>query len=251
MNVRIFCRPVILLALILTIVGTSAAQKFEQKYSIAPAGEYEITNPNGRIRVEVISDEGAELYLTATSAKYFPRSKVAIESSKGRLRIEVAPVSEEERIDITVTVPARTDLRVSSREGEVSFSGDFREVRAETTTGSVIADLPLENLKYKLLWTASRPRLVSQKELSEPEERNAGKFVVEGELKEPPTDAPKERTDLEVRTARGIVLLNVNPSEVPSNLTERPLTNAAKAMVRGGDILLTEAIRRASPQVLR
>jgi VWFA-related protein len=42
--------------------------------------------------------------------------------------------------------------------------------------------------------------------------------------------------------------LNVNPNEVPSNLTERPLTEAAKAVVRSGDSLLTEAIRRASPK---
>ncbi|MGI9056548.1 MAG: VWA domain-containing protein, partial [Pyrinomonadaceae bacterium] len=40
----------------------------------------------------------------------------------------------------------------------------------------------------------------------------------------------------------------VNPNEVPSNLRERPLTEAAKAIIRSGDSLLTEAIRRASPK---
>ncbi|MBK8151566.1 MAG: VWA domain-containing protein [Acidobacteria bacterium] len=42
--------------------------------------------------------------------------------------------------------------------------------------------------------------------------------------------------------------MNVNPSEVPSDLRERPLTNAAKAVIRSGDGLLMEAIRRASPK---
>ncbi len=49
-------------------------------------------------------------------------------------------------------------------------------------------------------------------------------------------------------TARGIILLNVNPNEVPSDLRERTLTNAAKAIIRSGDSLLMEAIRRASPK---
>lgn len=54
--------------------------------------------------------------------------------------------------------------------------------------------------------------------------------------------------ELNFTTARGIMLLNVNPNEVPSNLQERPLTDAAKAIVRSGDSLLTEAIRRSSPK---
>ncbi len=237
-----------LLALMLSVVGLGVAQDFRERYPLASSGQYEIENPNGRIRVEVATKEDSEPSVTASSIKRFARSKITIGSAKGKVRIEVAPTSGDDRIDLVVSVPERSVLRLVSKEGEISFSGDFKEVSAETTTGSVIADLPLENLKYKLLWTASRPRLVSQKELSEPDERNAGKFVVEGELKEPSADGPRDRTDLEVRTARGIVLLNVDPSEVPSNLTERPLTEAAKAMIRGGDILLTEAIRRASPK---
>jgi len=42
--------------------------------------------------------------------------------------------------------------------------------------------------------------------------------------------------------------LNVNPNEVPSDLRERPLTEGAKAIIRSGDSLLMEAIRRASPK---
>ncbi|MBP9664801.1 MAG: VWA domain-containing protein, partial [Pyrinomonadaceae bacterium] len=53
---------------------------------------------------------------------------------------------------------------------------------------------------------------------------------------------------LKFTTARGIILLNVPPSEVMSDLRERPLTEAAKAIVRSGDSLLTGAIRRASPK---
>ncbi|MGH8596434.1 MAG: VWA domain-containing protein, partial [Gammaproteobacteria bacterium] len=53
---------------------------------------------------------------------------------------------------------------------------------------------------------------------------------------------------LNFTTARGIILLNVPPNEVMSDLRERPLTESAKAIVRSGDSLLMEAIRRASPK---
>ncbi|HYJ90116.1 MAG TPA: VWA domain-containing protein [Pyrinomonadaceae bacterium] len=53
---------------------------------------------------------------------------------------------------------------------------------------------------------------------------------------------------LRVTTARGIVLLNVDESEVGSDLRERPLTTAAKAIIQSGDTYLMEAIRRASPK---
>jgi VWFA-related protein len=54
--------------------------------------------------------------------------------------------------------------------------------------------------------------------------------------------------ELAFTTARGIVLLNVPPNEVSSDLRERPLTNAAKAIIRSGDMNLMDSIRRASPK---
>lgn len=53
---------------------------------------------------------------------------------------------------------------------------------------------------------------------------------------------------LDFTTARGVVLLNVPPSEVPSDLRERELTRAAKAIIQSGDRVLTEAIRKVSPR---
>ena len=67
-------------------------------------------------------------------------------------------------------------------------------------------------------------------------------------VKDQKDDADRRDVSLRVTTARGIVLLNVDTSEVGSDLRERPLTNAAKAIVRSGDTFLMEAIRRASPK---
>ncbi len=58
----------------------------------------------------------------------------------------------------------------------------------------------------------------------------------------------KRETILDFKTSRGIILFNVSPSEVPADLRERPLTEAAKAIIRSGDSFLTEAIRRVSPR---
>ena len=61
---------------------------------------------------------------------------------------------------------------------------------------------------------------------------------------------PKDKGQiaLTLTTDRGIILLNVNPSEVPSDLRERPLTEAAKSIIRSGDSILMEAIRRTNPK---
>lgn len=56
------------------------------------------------------------------------------------------------------------------------------------------------------------------------------------------------RVELNFTTGRGIVLVNVPPGDVPPDLSERKLTEAAKSIVRSGDSILTEAIRRASPK---
>ena len=64
-------------------------------------------------------------------------------------------------------------------------------------------------------------------------------------------DKKKERStsvELAFTTARGIVILNVPPNEVSSDLRERPLTDAAKAIIRSGDVSLMDSIRRASPK---
>lgn len=65
------------------------------------------------------------------------------------------------------------------------------------------------------------------------------------------TDKPPERQQLvhlNLTTQRGVILLNVDPSMAPNDLRERPLTNAAKSIVRSGDGPLRDAIRKISPK---
>lgn len=233
----------VLTGLFLSLAAGTFAQQFDRTYPVAAAGEISVVNEFGKISVTALPEGSGSL--RAVSAKAFPRDDVVVESRKGRVSIVVNPSSSQARIDLELAVPARSAVSLESREGEIRFSGDFREISAKTSSGTVIADLPVENLRYKFIWTAARPRFLSDSDLAEPEEKNAGKTVIEGELKSDPT---AQETSVEVRTSRGILLLNVDPDQVPTSLAERPLTEAAKAMVRSGDIFLSEAIRRASPK---
>jgi Ca-activated chloride channel homolog len=67
--------------------------------------------------------------------------------------------------------------------------------------------------------------------------------------KQPKQKAVDNLVQLDLTTQRGVILLNVDPSMVPNDLRERPLTEAAKAIVRSGDGPLSEAIRKVSPRL--
>jgi VWFA-related protein len=64
-------------------------------------------------------------------------------------------------------------------------------------------------------------------------------------------ETPPEKQQLvhlNFTTQRGVILLNIDPSMAPNDLRERPLTEAAKAIVRSGDGPLRDAIRKISPK---
>ncbi len=74
---------------------------------------------------------------------------------------------------------------------------------------------------------------------------NADKPKDDAAVKE---DEKQELVQLNFTTQRGVILLNVDPSMAPNDLRERPLTEAAKAIVRSGDGPLRDAIRKISPR---
>lgn len=245
------------------------AQTFEREFPIKAGGLIEIINLSGRVEILAQSEFEDKGFITANAFE----SDFKIEAAGGKMRLETVAADPQNRIDITIKIPERTRLKVKTREGEVKVSGNFEQADVFTETGTIAADVPLENVKYDFVWTRSRPRFLSDAELEEVKEKAAGKFVINGKIineviedvkPEPETEPTTEersgkekkekkkkndnRIQLNLTTERGIILLNVNPNEVPSNLRERPLTEAAKAIIRSGDALLTEAIRRASPK---
>ena len=153
--------------------------------------------------------------------------------------------------------------------------GDLEKVEVFTDTGTIATDVPDDDITYNFQWTESRPRYLADFDIADVKEKSGGRFEIRGRKGEgekgrrgdekptadgsesestnnEPRTTNKDRTPkgvtLNFTTARGIILLNVPPGEVGSDLRERPLTNAAKAIVRSGDSLLMEAIRRAAPK---
>jgi len=241
-----------------------------------------IRNRTGRVSVIASDDEKSKASLQATSAG------AAVEPADVNVSGGVITVRERrDRIDLTVHVPKRSRLKIETETGMVEVIGDLEVADVFTNTGTIHADVPLDLLKFKFLWQSSRPRFLSDVELPPVKEGRAGAFSISGALG-PETKRPKEKkkvaapgTDdpanppektgagnetqpvdnvekppepqqlvqLNFTTQRGVILLNVDPTMAPNDLRERPLTEAARAVVRSGDGPLTDAIRTVSPRM--
>ena len=263
---------------------TNIDGQVRRELSVSAGSSVEIINRYGKVEVTAVPmDEGpaASAILTANGKSPIAETELEVSNIKGSLRIEARPAGRGNRVDISLTVPERTRLKVTTLDGEVMISGDLELIEANTETGTIAADIPTEDVKYDLVWRGSRPRFLSDFELEKVKEKSAGKFAISGkyESETAPSedDAPSEpvvngesqspegngeakpekpktknkKTKgvfLKVTTDRGIVLINVPPGEVMSDLRERPLTEAAKAIIRSGDTVLMDAVRRASPK---
>lgn len=247
------------------------AQDFQKELSLNKNGSLEIINFYGRVKVETSEELENQAVLTAQSSKELSDKDFLIKGADGKLKIEVAQQTGKTRLDLTLKVPERIKLRVKTEEGEVAIEGNIASANVSTGTGTIATNIPLENLKYDFWWLLSKPRYLSDIEIAEVKEKSAGRFTISGKYSDPNAETKKlENTETEnenqrpktknqksktenlislnFSTDRGIILLNVNPNEVSSDLRERPLTEAAKAIVKSGDSLLMEAIRRASPK---
>ena len=269
---RFYYRQAIVLPAILLLAAAVNAQNYLREISISKGTNVEIVNHFGRVDVtveerasEVIADPPVPLKypLTAKGNKAILEADLKVSTEGGKLRIEVDPKDTSKRIDIAIKLPERVRLKVETYSGEVRATGNLEIIDIKTETGTIAIDVPADDLRYHLQWMASRPRFLSDFELAKVKEKSGGKFEIKGAVKdeEEPVKKPVDGGEPEVKTEpaprnvainlvtdRGIILLNVPPNEVSSDLRERPLTNAARAIIRSGDSLLMEAIRRASPK---
>jgi VWFA-related protein len=266
---------------VLTLAALSMAQGNTSEQKLNSTSEITVINYYGRINIETFreySDGKQPSSLTVSSPDgRVDGSEVKVSSSRGTVIVEVASRGDRKRINVLLVVPERCRVKVETREGEIAVTGDLEVIQAKTETGTIILDVPTDDLSYQCIWTQSRPRYVADIQLQEVKELSGGRFSINGHYGEKLDSArkgtKKRSTDsltdvsaegatedsrvniqrsrsvrLNVTTDRGIILLNVPPNEVGSDLRERPLTEAAKAIVRSGDSLLMDAIRRAAPK---
>ncbi len=253
-------RSLLICGVTLAFWFATPAQELTRELKVSAGSTVEIINRHGRVVVksEAVADErNPSGKLIAASPKGVSDVEVKVTTAGGKTTITVVSTDPQKRIDLILTLPERSNIIIQTVAGAVEVNGNFASVTATTYTGTVAVDVPDEDITYNLHWTESKPRVVADFDLAATKEKNAGRFEIKGRQAEEvkrgkgeegskPTEPKSVKLDL--TTARGIILLNVPPNEVMSDLRERPLTNAAKAIVRSGDSLLMEAIRRAAPK---
>ncbi|HWS85659.1 MAG TPA: VWA domain-containing protein [Pyrinomonadaceae bacterium] len=347
------------------------ASVFERDLDAASPVELRVKNRTGRVTV-LAEEESKRVSIRASSAAGVAVSErdVRVTGAAGAIQIEVeregaasarpadgrkvvpsAAQVERERIDLTVRVPARSRVWVETEAGAVDVVGNVAEAEARTDTGTIRADVPLDQLRYSFRWTLSRPRFFSEVELPKVKEKRGGVYEISGRFpeekkgkgkqkkdepepseeeaaddtvllgsaavetgagpepkvetakkEEPTADKPKSKEELQkeerrkreeaerkeeeakkqaealkkareekakaaktaaekalketqiklsLETARGVLLFGVkDESRVPSDLRERTLTDAARAIIRSGDAELIDAIRKVAPRLV-
>jgi VWFA-related protein len=224
------------------------AQSLERDFDTPEKVLVTIKNRNGRVTVAAFAEQQKRVSLKAESpGAPVAESDLSTQVKGDLVEIDVRGRRDLDRIDLMVRVPERARVRVESEAGAVDVVGNFEEAEVETNTGTIHADVPLEALRFNFLWQASRPRFLSDVELPKVKEKAGGWFAISGKLGD--KKAKKEElVKLNFTTQRGVVLLNIDPATVPSDLRERPLTEAAKAIVRSGNTEMVDSIRNVSPR---
>ncbi len=239
-----FCLIALLFA-----AAPSSAQSYRHEVETGDKTSVSVKSRNGRISVIATDDQQKKVTIEATSAgALIDQTDVLTVAKGGDVNITVRDRREKDRIDLVVRVPARTKVKIESEAGAVDVVGNLESAEVSTNTGTIHADVPLDAVKFNFMWSASRPRFLSDVELPKVKEKAAGVFTISGKLGDEKPDKA-ERVRLDFLTQRGVVLLNVDPAMVPPDLRERPLTEAARAIVRSGDSQLTDAIRKVSPKM--
>jgi len=231
------------------LFSSVSAQSYHTELDTSEKIELTVKSRSGRVSV-IASDEQKKKVSIEASSAGAPVSEADLHTvAKGsNLNIEVRDRREKDRIDLIVRIPSRSKVVVDTQAGSVDIVGNVESAEVSTNTGTIHADVPLDAVKFDFVWTASKPRYLSDVELPEIKEKAAGISRISGKLGEK-KPGKEERVQLNFMTQRGVVLLNVDPSMVPSDLRERPLTEAARAIVRSGDSQLIDAIRKVSPKL--
>ena len=248
-SAMLLCRFLPLLLLLAAISSPAFAQGFKKEIEAPEKVNLSVKNVDGRVSVIASEEQQKKVTIDAKSAGLpVETDDVKVETKGSEINIDVRSRGEKDRIDLVVTIPTRSKVNVEGHAGAVDVVGSVESAKVSTDTGTIHADVPLDAVKFNFLWEASKPRYMSDVELPPIKEKAGGTYKLSGRLGEEKPDK-EQLVALDFRTQRGVVLLNIDPERAPADLRERPLTEAARAIVRSGDSQLVEAIRKVSPKM--
>ena len=272
---------------ILAFIPSSApAQTYEKDLNISGKTLLTIRNRTGRVSVIASDDEKSKASLQATSAgapvapgditvsgnqivvrerpqridltlRVAKRSRVRIESDSGMVDIigdfEAAEVSTD-----TGTIHADVPLdalkfKFAWESSRPRFMSDVELPRVkEGRAGafSISGELGPDVKRKKEKKKKEKPSEPGETADGQTDGKESADKNADGSDQAAAEKPPEKQqlVHLNFTTQRGVILLNIDPSMAPNDLRERPLTEAAKAIVRSGDGPLRDAIRKISPK---
>ena len=263
----------IVISFLLLLALGAQAQKLQRDFEVKGTPQISVINPYGRVSVTADETLEGKILVSVDSPQEIGKDDITFTAAGTSLDIFVGELKTKKRLDITVKTPARSQVKVKTENGEVQLAGNLASAEVATGTGTISTNIPLDAVKFNFLWLGARPRFMSDPELPKVKEKSGGRFVISGKItgesppepkkkpaeepektdEKPPEKKPKVKPDngvitLDFRTQRGVILFNVDPKDIRSDLRERELTEAAKAIIRSGEPMMTEAIRIASPK---
>jgi len=271
------------------LVGSTSvvyAQTYERELNTSARTLLTIKNRNGRVSVIASDNEKdkASLKATSTGAPVAPgdinvsNNEIAVRERPYRIDITVrvpkrARVRVESESGMVDVVGDFEVADVMTNTGTIHADVPLEALRFkflwQSSRPRFLSDVELPRIKEGHAGSfsiagllgpdAKRKKEKKEKpsdtanEAAEKQATDAtGKTAEGSEKPNDDSDKPAEKQELvqlNFTTQRGVILLNVDPSMAPNDLRERPLTEAAKAIVRSGDGPLSDAIRKVSPRM--
>jgi VWFA-related protein len=286
--IKVTTRLLVASCLLACLPRSSDAQTYQKELNIGSKSLLTIRNRDGRISVIASENEkdkasfeasstgapveprdvgvsGSEINVRERPAKdridltvHVPkRARVKIETEAGMVDV----VGDFEVADVyTTTGTIHADVPLDSVKYKFIWASSrprylsdvelpqVKEGRAGSFSIAGVLGIKTKKGKHKKIY-APEP---SSGDTTDPKVESPDKVPNSTALDEESVKPPEEQklVQLNFTTLRGIILLNVDPSMAPNDLHERPLTEAARAIVRSGNLPLMEAIRKVSPHLL-
>ena len=268
--------------------ASAPAQSYEKELNTSAKVLLVIKNRTGRVSVIASDDEKSRSSLQATSTgapvepgditvsgnqimvrerpyridltvRVAKRSRVRIESDSGMVDV-IGDFEAAEVVTNTGTIHADVPLdalkfKFAWESSRPRFMSDVELPRVKegragafSISGELGPDVKRKKTKKKEPKTseAAEPAEGQTDGKDGAEKTGDGSDKGADDATKPPEK--QELVHLNFTTQRGVILLNVDPNMAPNDLRERPLTDAAKAIVRSGDGPLRDAIRKISPK---
>ncbi len=287
--VRFILAFVIAASVFVSLPGPTNAQSYQREFSVGSKPALTIKNRNGRVSVVASDDQKGEALLQATSpgAAVEPRDinisggEIVVRERRAADRIDlvvrvpartrVKVESESGMVDVVGDLAlAEVNTNTGTIHADVPLDAVKFKFLWQASHPRFLSDVELPRVKEGKAGTfsisgtlgpnAKKNKDKKKKEAPPPtpaEDESAASSNTGPDSsadgasdKDEKAKADKDKlVQLNLTTQRGVILLNVDPAMAPNDLHERPLTDAAKGIVRSGNRPLIDAIRKVSPRL--